>query len=125
MLLANYVLLEKGEYKIHLCLIPHKFSAHCPPIKVDDLNPTDYAVTWIGPGEGVTVKVVAAERAKIIEAYRPAIMYITPSTDSQPGIKVNKVKIIYHDDRYEIFYSREAKDNWVPFKPNEPRASIG
>ena len=126
MLLANCVLYEEGKYGMDLCLIPHRHSEINPPVKIDLLDQTDGAVCSIGQGEGVSVKINAQERSKVIEALRPAVIYITPTTSDMPGVKVNKLKIVYLDNkRYEIFYTKDSSENWMKFNANDPRGSLG
>ena len=121
MLIAYTQLFENHSFVPHLCIIPHTIGDTIHPTKVSSLRHTAGAVFWVGPGESIKVEEIPSERAKVIAAIRPAIMYITASTQDQPGTKVSSVKVIYGEDGLEKIMFPAANGEWKDFSALEQR----
>ncbi len=121
MLLAYTQIFENHQLKPHLCIIPHGVGGSIYPTKVSELRHTAGAVYWVGPGESVKVEEIAQERAKVISAIRPAILFITASTQDQPGTKVTAVKVTYGDQGEEIIHFQSTAGEWKQFSALEQR----
>jgi len=121
MLLAYTQLFENHHFKPHLCIVPHSIGDNIHPVKVTELRHTAGAVFWVGPGESVKVEEIAEERAKLISAIRPAILFITASTMDQPGTKVGAVKVIYGEQGEEIIHYQSTAGEWKQFNALEQR----
>jgi len=121
MLLAYTQVFENHQLKPHLCIVPHGIGGAVAPTKVSELRHTAGAVFWVGPGESIKVEEIQAERAKLITAIRPAILFITASTQDQPGTKVASVKVVYGDQGEEIIHFLSTAGEWKQFSALEQR----
>ena len=121
MLLAYTQLFENNQFQPHLCIVPHSIGDNIHPVKVAQLSHTSGAVFWVGPGESLKVEEIAQERAKVISAIRPAILFITASTMDQPGMKVAAVKVIYGEHGEETIHFQSTAGEWKQFSALEQR----
>lgn len=121
MLIAKCLVPENNIHNVHLCIIPHSVSLSFPPVKVSLLEQTDGAIFWVGPGESIKVEINQAEKARIISSIRPAILYITASTGTQPGIKVPSIKVVYDDNGKESLFFMNTANEWKAFSALEER----
>lgn len=104
---------QKG-LRLELALIPDKSGV--APVPIYTLPYTEAALCFASQEEAFLVK-PADEASLIVEAVKPAKLYLTPNRPEKPGFSVSRVKIgRLKDGKLTCHFDREK--GWEPFTPN-------
>lgn len=114
---------NQGPYS-ELCIVSENASVLFPPFRVSLLQPAGAAVYLIGPGEAVIVSQGDEPKSIVFEPLRPAYLYLTPNTPTQPGYAVERIKLIPDSAGYRTFYcpKGELGTTWKEYVANRSRA---
>jgi hypothetical protein len=97
-----------------LCLIPDKPDSLSYPVPIASLEETSAAVYRIGQGESFIVRTDPSDRSLIIEALKPAHVYLTLDRPDQPGFHVQRVKVTKSSGGFLIRYQRDSQRDKAP-----------
>ncbi len=124
MLLAHVSFTDGKDSYTDLCLVPIEESKYVEPTRIRILKPKSSGVFHIGPKEGIMVNKGEENNSIIITPLKPASLFLTPDTPTQPGVRVAKIKIIPQDNDFEVhFIAKESIDaKWQKWEANKVRS---
>ena len=121
MLIAYTNFLDPKSDTLELCIIPERLDPFAQPLRLAALMTTDNAIIRVSALEGIKVRRDSAENALLLEAVKPAKLFLTPSYPDLPGIEVKSLRILSASERsFTIFFQAPSgKQDWREWRPNE------
>jgi len=105
---------QKGD-KVALAVISERSGTS--PIPINALPYTESAICFLSQEEAFLVK-PSEDFSIIIEAQKPAKIYLTPNRPEKPGYSVGKIRI-FKSEEGKVKCQFDRDKGWQDFKPNE------